>query len=84
MTVKQTHTPAHAGDRLEVHGPAGKPSRRSQVAEVLGGPGHKRYRVRLGREARIDLLSPSQRGDPAARRVAQPTKPANLRSFRRN
>jgi Domain of unknown function (DUF1918) len=46
MTVKQSHTPAHAGDWLEVHGPAGKPSRRGQVVEVLGGAGHERYRVR--------------------------------------
>lgn len=46
MTVKQPHTPAHAGDWLEVHGPTGKPSRRGQVVEVLGGPGHERYRVR--------------------------------------
>ena len=37
---------ACAGDWLEVHGPAGKPSRRGQVLEVLGRPGHEHYRVR--------------------------------------
>jgi len=46
MAIQRTHTPARAGDWLEVQGPAGKPSRRGQVVEVLGGPGHVRYRVR--------------------------------------
>ena len=37
---------ARAGDWLEVHGPAGKPSRCGQVLEVLGRAGHEHYRVR--------------------------------------
>jgi hypothetical protein len=37
---------AHAGDWLEARDIHGGPSRRGQIAEVLGGPGHERYRVR--------------------------------------
>jgi hypothetical protein len=38
--------PGHAGDRIEVSSPGGGPPRRGLIAEVLGGPGHERYRVR--------------------------------------
>ena len=37
---------ARVGDWLEVAGLPGKPSRRGQVVEVLGHPGHIHYRVR--------------------------------------
>jgi hypothetical protein len=46
VTVKHTKARARPGDWLEVHGPAGKPSRRGQVVEVLGRPRHQHYRVR--------------------------------------
>jgi hypothetical protein len=34
------------GDWLEVAGLPGNASRRGQIVEVLGGPGHVHYRVR--------------------------------------
>ena len=37
---------AKAGDWLEVAGLPGRPPRRGQVLEVLGGAGHLHYRVR--------------------------------------
>jgi Domain of unknown function (DUF1918) len=44
--TKGSETTARAGDWLEVHGPAGKPSRRGQITEVLGASGREHYRVR--------------------------------------
>ena len=44
MTV--TPSDAHAGDRIDVSPPAGELPRRGIVTEVLGAPGHERYRVR--------------------------------------
>jgi hypothetical protein len=38
--------PGHAGDRIEVSSPGGGLPRRGLIVEVLGGPGHERYRVR--------------------------------------
>ena len=37
---------ARPGDWLEAHGIPGYPSRRGQIVEVLGRPGHERFRVR--------------------------------------
>ena len=58
VPVKQTHTTAEAGDWLEVYGPGGRPPRRGQVVEVLGGPGHERYRVHWD-EKHESILFPS-------------------------
>ena len=69
MTVEHTHTPADAGDWLEVQGPAGKPSRRGQVVEVLGRPGHERYRVRWDEKHESIFFPPS--GVVILRRAAQ-------------
>ena len=39
--------PAKAGDRINVTGHAvGDAPRSGEIVEVLGGPGHERYRVR--------------------------------------
>src|SRR5687768_11826768 len=53
------HTEAHTeiGDLLEAEGPAGQPSRLGEVVEVLGQPGHQRYRVRWD-EQHESILSP--------------------------
>jgi hypothetical protein len=37
---------AHTGDWLEVQGRPGRPGRRGEIVEVLGEPGHQRFRVR--------------------------------------
>ncbi|HST38410.1 MAG TPA: DUF1918 domain-containing protein [Conexibacter sp.] len=39
-----------AGDWIEVFSPSGRAPRRGQIREVLGGPGHERYRVRWDEE----------------------------------
>jgi hypothetical protein len=41
-----TQRVARVGDWLEVAGLPGNASRRGQIVEVLGGPGHVHYRVR--------------------------------------
>jgi hypothetical protein len=48
MTTSDKHSVplATAGDWLEVAGLPGRPPRRGQVIEVLGGEGHEHYRVR--------------------------------------
>jgi hypothetical protein len=45
--------PGHVGDRIEVSAPGGEQPRRGIVVGVVGGPGHRRYRVRWldGRES---------------------------------
>jgi hypothetical protein len=45
MTTKQSDE-ARAGDTIEVRAIHGEPSRRGEIVEVLGGPGHEHYRVR--------------------------------------
>lgn len=46
MKSKTTHA-AQRGDVLVVHGHAlGKPERTAEILEVLGAPGHERFRVR--------------------------------------
>jgi hypothetical protein len=41
---------AREGDWLEVHAIGGGPPRRGQILEVIGPPGHERYRVRWDEE----------------------------------
>ena len=41
---------AHVGEWIEVNVIGGGPSRRGQVMEVLGAPGHEHYRVRWDEE----------------------------------
>ena len=43
---KQPTIVEKAGDRLEVHGRQGTPSRRGTIIEIIGLPGHEHYRVR--------------------------------------
>lgn len=50
---------AQQGDWVEVSGIPGKRSRRGQVVEVLGDPGHEHYRVRW-EEQRESLLYPGE------------------------
>jgi hypothetical protein len=48
MTARR-HRPRRTvrqGDWLEVHAVGGGPPRRGQIQEVIGRPGHERYRVR--------------------------------------
>jgi len=39
-------TPGQAGDQIEVSSPWGEQPRRGVIDEVIGRPGHERYRVR--------------------------------------
>ncbi len=43
---KSTPAAAHAGDMLETRGIHGEPTRRGEILEILGEPGHEHYRVR--------------------------------------
>jgi hypothetical protein len=45
MSQKTPHA-AHAGDLLETRGIHGEPTRRGEILEILGEPGHEHYRVR--------------------------------------
>jgi hypothetical protein len=42
--------PPHRGDWVEAHMIGGGPVRRGMILEVLGDPGHERYRVRWDEE----------------------------------
>lgn len=46
MAIDQNTVHAKEGDWLEVHGRPGRAPRRGQILEVLGAPGHERFRVR--------------------------------------
>ena len=59
MALTQTAPKARAGDWIEVQGLPGKPSRGGQVLEVIGGPGHERYRVRWD-EQHESVLFPTE------------------------
>lgn len=48
-----------AGDWIEVAGVPGRPPRRGQVEEILGGPGHQHLRVRWDEEHK-SLFFPSE------------------------
>jgi hypothetical protein len=43
---RRQHSTARASDWIEVNGRPGWAPRRGQILEVLGRPGHERYRVR--------------------------------------
>ena len=40
----------NVGDWLEVNGTPGNPSRRGEIVEILGAPGHAHFRVRWDEE----------------------------------
>lgn len=46
MTTIQEKADATVGDWLECRGIHGEVPRRGEIVEVLGGEGHRRYRVR--------------------------------------
>jgi len=46
MTTQESRVGARAGDRIEAHGIHGDRARRGEIVEVLGEPGHERFRVR--------------------------------------
>ena len=46
MTTEHSRVDAQVGDWLEAHGIHGEPARRGEIVEILGQPGHERYRVR--------------------------------------
>ena len=50
---------AHADDWIEVHGLPGFSSRNGQIQEVIGAPGHERFRVRWD-EQHESILYPSE------------------------
>ncbi len=46
MTTGQKKSKVRTGDWIEARGLPGQASRRGQIVEVLGAPGHEHYRVR--------------------------------------
>ncbi|MCD6728195.1 MAG: DUF1918 domain-containing protein [Solirubrobacteraceae bacterium] len=46
MTPMHSGAAAQVGDWIETRGIHGKPARRGEILEILGAPGHERYRVR--------------------------------------
>jgi hypothetical protein len=46
MSIHHSTTGAQAGDRIEARGLHGEAPRRGEILEILGEPGHERYRVR--------------------------------------
>jgi len=46
MSTYPTTSKARVGDWIETRGLPGQPSRRGEIVEVLGAPGHEHYRVR--------------------------------------
>ena len=46
MANRQIASTARVGDQIETRGLHGQPSRRGEIAELLGSPGHEHYRVR--------------------------------------
>jgi hypothetical protein len=50
--------PGQVGDWVEVRSSGGKPPRRGEVVEVIGGPGHEHYRVRWA-DDRESILYPA-------------------------
>jgi hypothetical protein len=46
MKAPQTTSGARPGDQLDERARHGEPARRGEILEVLGEPGHERYRVR--------------------------------------
>ena len=46
MTTKHSRAEAHVGDSIEARGIHGQAARRGEILEILGEPGHERFRVR--------------------------------------
>lgn len=61
---------ATAGDWLEVEPAGGGPPQRGQILEVLGEPGHRRYRVRWDDGTTIHYPSGHERVVPRAQMLA--------------
>jgi Domain of unknown function (DUF1918) len=45
MANRQIAITARVGDRIDARGLHGRPSRRGEIVELLGSPGHEHYRV---------------------------------------
>ena len=72
MTQIRSRADAKVGDWLEASGIPGKPVRRGQIVEVLGRPGHERYRVRWddGHESIVAPAAGVARIEPAKQQTA--------------
>lgn len=46
MTSKHSTADARVGDWIEARGIHGEPPRRGEILEIIGEPGHVRFRVR--------------------------------------
>ncbi len=46
MTSKHSTADARVGDWIEARGIHGEPPRRGEILEIIGEPGHARFRVR--------------------------------------
>jgi hypothetical protein len=46
MAATGTQPGVQAGDRVQTRHRRGQPAREGEIIEVLGAPGHERYRVR--------------------------------------
>ncbi len=58
MSIPKGRKAPHPGDWVEAHAIYGGPGRRGQIVEVIGGPGHERYRVRWD-EVHESILFPA-------------------------
>lgn len=59
MTASQTQQhEAQVGDWVQTRGIHGEPSRRGQITELLGRPGHEHFKVRWD-EAHESILYPA-------------------------
>jgi hypothetical protein len=58
VTGQESRSRANTGDWVEVSARRGRPARWGVILEVLGGPGHERYRVRWD-EAHESILYPT-------------------------
>lgn len=50
MTRMESSATAQVGDVIEARGIHGEPARRGEIVEVIGDPGHVRFRVRWDEE----------------------------------
>jgi hypothetical protein len=71
MTAIPTSHKARVGDWLEARGLPGQPSRRGQIIELLGAPGHEHYHVRWD-ERHESLVYPADGVIVIPRRKAAP------------
>ena len=76
MASNERTSAARVGDVIETRGTHGRPARRGEIVELLGGDGHEHYPGALGRATRIDRVSgrwsgdhPRSRAPPQHRRV---------------